>query len=143
MGASQGILAASWRPLGALGELLGSLGGLLGSFWWPLGVSWRPLGALGELLGSLVSLLAASWGSLGTSWMAWRRRSGPGSSESTVFQAPGRPPWRKNGPVSSGSKIFRGPLGTCLGLPGGLITIDRGAAGAFRDPPLPKALAKS
>ena len=137
-------MAASWRPLGALGELLGSLGGLLGSFWRPLGVSWRPLGALGELLGSLGSLLAASWGSLGTSWLAWKWKSGPGSSGSTIFEAPRRPPWRENGPGSSGSRIFREPLGMCLGLAGGLSIIDRGAAGALRDPPpLPKALAKA
>ena len=121
-------MAASWRPLGALGELLGSLGGPLGSFW-------RPLEPLGELLGSLGSLLAASWGSLGISLLAWKRKSGPGSSGSMIFEAPRRPPWRENGPGSSGSRIFREPLGTYLGLPGGLGIIGRGAAGAFRDPP--------
>ena len=47
-------MAASWRPLGALGELLGSLGGLLGSFW-------RPLEPLGELLEPLGCLLGVSW----------------------------------------------------------------------------------
>ena len=109
---------------------MGSLGGLLGSFW-------RPLEPLGELLVSLGSLLAASWGSLGTSLLAWKRKSGPGSSGSMIFEAPRRPPWRENGPGSSGSKIFREPLGACLALPGGLIIIDRGAAGAFRDPPPP------
>ena len=97
-------MAASWRPLGALGELLGSLGGLLGSFW-------RPLEPLGELLGSLGSLLAASWGSLGISLLAWKRKSGPGSSGSMIFEAPRRPPWRENGPGSSGSRVFRGPPG--------------------------------
>ena len=97
-------MAAFWRPLGALGELLGSLGGLLGSFW-------RPLEPLGELLGYLGSLLAASWGSLGISLLAWKRKSGPGSSGSMIFEAPRRPPWRENGPGSSGSRVLRGPPG--------------------------------
>ena len=97
-------MEASWWPLGALGELLGSLGGLLGSFW-------RPLEPLGELLGSLGSLLAASWGSLGISLLAWKRKSGPGSSGSMIFEAPRKPPWRENGPGSSGSRVFRGPPG--------------------------------
>ena len=92
--ASWGHHRASWQPLG----------GLLGSFW-------RPLEPLGELLGSLGSLLAASWGSLGISLLAWKRKSGPGSSGSMIFEAPRRPPWRENGPGSSGSRVFRGPPG--------------------------------
>ena len=114
-------MAASWRPLGALGELLGSLGGLLGSFW-------RPLEPLGELLGSLGSLLAASWGSLGTSLLAWKRKSGPGSSGSMIFEAPRRPPWRENGPGSSGEAAR------------GAHRLEERAAGPHRDPsPPPKA----
>ena len=124
-------MAASWQSLGALGELLGSLGGLLGSLW-------RPLEPLGELLGSLESLLAASWGSLGTSWLAWKRKSGPGSSGSMIFEAPRRPPWRENGPGSSGSRIFRGPPGGRTGSRRGQGEVKERAAGAFGDPPLPK-----
>ena len=134
-------MAASWRPLGALGELLGSLGGLLGFFW-------QPLGALGELLESLGSLLATSWGSLGTSWLAWKRKSDPGSSGNTIFEAPRRPPWRENGPGSSGSRIFRALLGrswAALELPGGwYIFIFGGTASVANlggSGPPPKALA--
>ena len=127
-------MAASWRPLGALGELLGSLGGLLGSFW-------RPLEPLGELLGSLGSLLAASWGSLGTSWLAWKRKSGPGTSGSLIFEAPRRPPWRENGPGSSGRRIFRGPP---EGRTGSRKVQGRRRPDRSGTPPLPpKALAKA
>ena len=104
-------MAASWRPLGALGELLGSLGGLLGCFWRPLGMSWWPPGALRELLGSLGSFLAACRGCLGKSWVAWKRKSGPGSSGSRICEAPRKPPWLENSLGSTGSRIFRGPPG--------------------------------
>ena len=126
-------MAASWRPLGALGELLGSLGGLLGSFW-------RPLEPLGELLGSLGSLLAASWGSLGISLLAWKRKSGPGSSGSMIFEAPRRPPWRENGTGSSGSRIFRGAPGGRTGSRRARGGREKGVSGP---PPSPKLLAKA
>ena len=85
-----------------------------------------------EPLGAILEPLGGSWGDLGASW--------------GVLEAPRRPPWRENGPGSSGSKIFRGPLGTHLGLPGGRQGGRTGsrsargargerAAGAFRDPP--------
>ena len=50
-----------------------------------------------EPLGAILEPLGGSWGDLGTPW--------------GVLEAPRRPPWRENGPGSSGSRIFRGPPG--------------------------------
>ena len=135
LGGSWGLLRRLGWLLEPLGGILGHLGTLLATSWILLGVSWRPLGALGELLGSLGGVLGASWRPLGAAWLAYKRKSGPGCSRSTILGAPRWPPWRKSGPRWSGSRMFKGP-------PGGRTGSRRaqGGRGPTRTgpPPLPK-----
>ena len=82
LGGSWGLLEASWEPLGGL------LGRSWDGFWQILAPLEQHLAGLGVLLGPL------------------ERKSGRGSSGSTILEAPRELPERKSGPGSSGSRIF-------------------------------------